>query len=233
MIELLAAMAITSVIMVTLLAFVSQSTTSYNQTQRAVSTVSEARAFIQFFDRELSTRLPGTPLIHEEKSGADPSESARIAFVRVVSSDEFDKNNPGDLRTSIYYVDFSSDGSSDFSPKLFRKILGASETQSLIKSGQAPAFPHIDPELDEPIVPNVLLFEATPMFRDPVSGELVKCELVSPQAPTLIKFSITFVDDSSAQRFKTRSEWNRLATSPRETERQLIRTFTRNIPIAK
>ena len=70
MIELLVAMAITSIIMVTLFSLVGQSTTSYTQTQRAVNAVSQARAFIQFFDRELSTRLPGTPMIHNRKSGS-------------------------------------------------------------------------------------------------------------------------------------------------------------------
>lgn len=233
MIELLVAMAITSIIMVTLFSFVGQSTTSYTQTQRAVNAVSQARAFIQFFDRELSTRLPGTPLLHENKSGIDPSDSARFAFVRVISSDEFDETDPGDLGTSIYYVAFSSDGANDVSPKLFRKSLGPKDTQSLIELGSNPVFPNIDPTEDEPIIPNILSFKATPMFRDTTSGGLKEWDTTSPQPPSVIDLSITFVDDSSAQRFRTKTEWNRLANSPRDSERQLIRTFTRNIPIAK
>lgn len=226
-------MAITSVIMITLFTLVGQSTASYTQTQRAVNAVSEARAFVQFFDRELSTRLPGTPLIHEEKSGPDPSDSACIAFVRVISSNEPYEDDPGDLSTSIYYVDFSRDGASDISPKLFRKSLGPEDTQSLIESGSNPVFPQIDPTEDEPIIPNILSFKATPMFRDATRGELKEWESTSPEPPSVIELTFTFVDDSSAQRFRTKTEWNRLANAPRDSERQLVRTFARNIPIAK
>ena len=228
MIELLVAMAITSIIMVTLFSLVGQSTASYTQTQRAVNSVSQARAFIQFFDRELSTRLPGTPLIHATENGSD-----RLAFIRTLTQDEFTDSDPGDLGTSIYYVGFSDDGRRGESPKLFRKNLGPEETQDLIELGATPAFPTMDPATDEQIIPNVLAFEATPMFRDPTDGELREWTATSPERPSVIALSITFIDDSSAQRFKTQSEWNRLATSPRDSELELIRTFTRNIAIAK
>lgn len=233
LIELLVAMAITSIIMVTLFSLVGQTTSSYTQTQRAVNAVSQARAFIQFFDRELSTRLPGTPLIYEKKSGAYPADSDRIAFVRALTQDEFDKADPGDLGTSVYYVDFSNDGARGESPKLFRKNLGSKKTQDLIEEGAEPAFPAVDATADEPIVPNVLSFETTPMFRDPADGELKEWSNTSPEPPSVVELSITFVDDSSAQRFKTKDEWDRLATSPRDNELQLVRTFTRNIAIAK
>ena len=227
MIELLVAMAITSIIMVTLFSLVGQSTASYTQTQRAVNAVSQARAFIQFFDRELSTRLPGTPLIHEA------GISDRLAFVRTLTSDEFSSSDPGDLATSIYYVDFSEDGKQGESPKLFRKNLGSQQTQELIELGATPAFPTVDPTTDEQIIPNLLSFQATPMFRDPADGGLKEWIATSPEPPSLIELEITFIDDSSARRFKTKSEWNRLATSPADSELQLIRTFTRNIAIAK
>lgn len=233
MIELLVAMAITSIIMVTLFSLVGQTTSSYTQTQRAVNAVSQARAFIQFFDRELSTRLPGTALIYEKKSTPSPADSDRIAFVRALTQDEFDKTDPGDLGTSAYYVGFSSDGARGDSPKLFRKNLGAKKTQELIEEGTTPAFPDVDAAKDEQIIPNVLSFKSTPMFRDATSGELKEWSNTSTEPPSLVELSITFVDDSSAQRYKTKAEWNRLATSPRDNELQLIRTFTHNIAIAK
>lgn len=234
MIELLVAMAITSIIMVTLFSLVGQSTTSYTQTQRAVNSVSQARAFIQFFDREISTRLPGTPLLHESES------SDRLAFVRALTADESNDEDPGDLGTSIYYVDFSDDGTRGESPKLFRKNLGPEETQDLIEEGSTPAFPATDPSTDEQIIPNVLTFLATPMYRDSATGDLEEWDDTpdpitgeAKDPPSVIELSITFIADSSAQRFKTRSEWTRLTTSPRDSELELIRTFTRNIAIAK
>ena len=234
MIELLVAMAITSILMIALFSLVGQSTASFTQTQRAVNTLSQARAFIQFFDRELSTRLPSTPLIHETRAGGGVSAAERIAFVRAISPDEENADNPGDLHTSYYYVDYSVDMANAESPKLFRGILGASETQALISdSTSTPPFPPADPTTDEAIVPNVLGFEARPKYY---AGDPAKAEdwtETSPEPASLIELTITFIDDSSAQRFRTRAEWDRLATSPRDSEKQLIRTFTRSIAIAK
>ena len=224
MIELLVSMAITSVIMIVLFSLVGHSTDSYTQTQRAVNSVSQARAFMQFFGREISTRLPATPLMHE---------TGEIAFVRAVSMDEENAENPGDLNTSYYYVDYSSDGTDEESPKLFRGVLNPIDTQSLITAGSTPPLPAAKPGTDEPIVPNVIGFEAKPKFY---TGDPAKPEdwtTASPQPPSLIELTITFIDDSSAQRFRTRSEWSRLATSPRDNERQMIRTFTRSIALAK
>jgi prepilin-type N-terminal cleavage/methylation domain-containing protein len=233
MIELLVAMAITSIIMLALFSLVGQSTASYTQTQRAVNAISQARAFMQFFGREISTQLPSTPLIHETGSGGGVEASGKIAFVRAVSMDEEDAANPGDLNTCYYYVDYSADGTNGESPKLFRGVLGPADTQTLITAAGTTAFPSLKPGTDEPIVPNVIGFEATPKYY---AGDPAKPEdwtASSPQPPSLVELTITFIDDSSAQRFRTRAEWGRLATSPRENEKQLVRTFTRTIAIAK
>lgn len=231
--ELLVAMAITSVLMIALFSLVGQSTAGYTRTQRAVNTLSQARAFIQFFGREVSTRLPGTPLIHAKGSGGGVDGSEKIAFIRAISTAEQNADDPGDLNTSYYYVAYSADGSNGESPKLFRGVLGAKKTQTLITAAGTPSFPPAAPVTDEPIVPNTLGFEAKPKYY---AGNPPKPEdwtTSSPAPPSLIELTIRFIDDSSAQRFRTRAEWDRLATAPRETERQLIRSFTRTISIAK
>lgn len=231
MAELLVSMAITSVLLLALLALVGQSTDSYTQTQRAVNTLSQARAFLQFFDREISTRLPATRLIYEKGNGT--GEADRIAFVRAISAAEESSTDPGDLNTSCYYVAFSADGANSESPKLFRGVLGASETQSLLSAGGVPVFPPADPASDEPIVPNVIRFEASPKYFTGSPAKPEDWTTSSTAPPSLIELTITFLDDSSAQRYRTRAEWDRLATSPRDNEKQFIRTFTRTIAIAE
>lgn len=233
MIELLVSMAITSVLMIALLSLVGQSTESYTQTQRAVNTLSQARAFIQFFDRELSTRLPATRLIHEKGGGTGPQAADRIAFVRAISVDEELAANPGDLNTSSYYVAYSEDGANSESPKLFRGILGAKETQALLTAGGTPVFPAAKPASDELIVPNVIGFEARPKFFTGSPAKPEDWSAASTERPSIIELTITFIDDSTAQRFRARADWERLATSPRDNEKQFIRTFTRTIAIAK
>lgn len=226
-------MAITSVITIVLFSMVGQSTASYTQAQRAVNTLSQARAFVQYFERELSTRLPRTPLIHEASGMGGTDSSDKIAFIRAISDDEQTESTPGDLGTSVYYVAFTSNRGSIVSPKLFRKSLNPFETQPLLESPSTPALPGPDPAMDEVIIDNILKFEASPKFHDPTSGELVDWEENSPHPPSTIALTLTFIDESSAQRFTTQADWNRLASAPRQSELQLIRTFTRSISIAQ
>lgn len=234
MVELLIAMAITSIIMLALFSLVGQSTDSYTRTQRAVNTISQARAFIQFFGRELSTRLPGTPMVHEKSTSSGVVEaSEKIAFVRAVSSDEQQAAKPGDLNLVSYRVAFSQDGTSAVSPKLIRAARNPELTQTFLETASTPAFPAADPILDEPIVANVLGFTAKPRFYSGSPPVLTDWTATSPLPPSVIELNIRFIDDSTARRFKTRAEWDRLATSPRDNERQFIRTFTRTIAIAK
>ena len=233
MVELLIAMAITSIIMVALFSLVGQSTDSYTRTQRAVNTISQARAFIQFFGRELSTRLPGTPLIHEKGAGDGVEASDKIAFVRAVSSDEQQAAMPGDLNLVSYRVAFTQDSPNAESPKLFRAARRPVETQTFLEITGTPAFPADDPALDEAIVANVIGFTAQPRFYSGSPPVLEDWTESSPEPPSVIELTIRFIDDSSAQRFRTRADWDRLADSPRDSEIQLIRTFTRSIAIAK
>jgi type II secretory pathway pseudopilin PulG len=234
MVELLIAMAITSMIMLALFSLVGQSTDSYTRTQRAVNTISQSRAFIQFFGRELSTRLPGTPMLHEKATSNGVVEaSEKIAFVRAVSSDEQQAAKPGDLNLVSYRVAFSQDTTNVESPKLFRAAHNPALTQTFLETAGTPAFPAADPTLDEAIVANVIGFTAKPRSYSGTPPVLTDWTATSPQQPSVIELTIRFIDDSTAQRFKTRAEWDRLATSPRENERQFIRTFTRTIAIAK
>lgn len=233
MVELLVAMAITSAIMLALFSLVGESTASYTRTQRAVNSLSQARAFMQFFAREVSTRLPSTTLLHETGSGMGVQASEKIAFVRAVSPDGELAADPGDLNTCYYYVEYSADGTSGESPKLFRGVLGPADTQTIIAAAGTPAFPAQAPGADEPIVPNVVGFAAKPRYYAGDPAAPVDWTAASPQPPSLVEITITFIDDSSAQRYRTRADWERLATSPRESEKQLLRTFTRTIAIAK
>ncbi len=233
MIELLVAMAITSLIMLALLSLIGQTTSSYTETQRAVNTLSQARAFVQFFDRELTTRLPATPLIYEKGgSGGGPAASDKIAIIRAISPAEQSTVHPGDLNTSIYYVAVTPDLDNARSPKLFRRTLNPTETQNLIESGSSPSFPLVDPTQDEPIINNILSFKALPKKRES-TGVITDWTPGSSEPPAAIDLTIRFVDDSSAQRYRTPNEWSRLATEPRDSELQIIRSYTRTFHIAR
>jgi type II secretory pathway pseudopilin PulG len=233
MAELLVAMAITSIITLVLFSLVTLSTESYSQTQRAVNKLSQARAFLQFFQRELTTRLPGTSILHEKGSGGGVQASDQFAFVRAMSQDEQPLRSQGDLGTSIYYVAFSTDRGNAVSPKLFRKTLDAAQTQNLLQTPGDPAFPAVDPSTDEAMIYNVIDFRALPQFQNPASGEWQDWDANSPERPSRVSLNVRLLDESSAAQFTREEDWNRIATNPRDNERRLIRTFNFMISIAK
>ncbi len=232
LVELLIAMAITTVIMVVLLGIVNQSTDTYNRTQRAVNSLSQSRAFLQFFDREISTRLPQTPLIHEAGTGNTPDLSDKFAFVRTISTEEQSNTTPGDLGTTAYYLAYTDAKGDAVAPRLYRKVLTPAQTQDLLDSSPTPSFPAPNPA-DEAIIDNILSFQARPKFIDPAAGEIKDWDKNSTEPAAFIELTIRFVQESTSRRFKTKSEWERLASSPTEDEIPLIQTFSRTIAIAK
>ena len=245
-IELLVAMAITSVLIVALLSLVGNTTEGYIRTQRAVNNISQARAFIHFFEDEIETRLPATYLVRQTSdSFIGPQSSDKLAFIRVLSPDEQEyfesppKNlnpplqpDPGDLGGVAYYADYLTSAGGSVIPALFRKQIGPRETQDILEAGSSATIPSTDPDTDEAILLNLVEFRIQPKSYNS-TGALEAWSADSSQPPSALELTIRFLDDSTAQRFKTEAEWSRLATNPHDQEKSLIRSFTRIFPLAQ
>jgi len=213
LIELLIAMSITSVLMLTLLSMLSRASEHYTQTNRAINSLSQARAFYQFFEREFSSKLPESLLLIEEISG---SES--IAFVRVISPEEETSSQASDLQLTRYHIAMTQDDAGNDFPALLRSVYSPAEAQAFLEQGNAASLPTNSSTSAETIIPNILNVSAQ---RIPGSSGTA----------TAMKLSIRFVDESAAQRYKTAAEWQRLAASPRDHELAFIRTYQRVIPL--
>lgn len=243
LVELLVAMSITSVITIALLSLVGNTTDSYTRTHRAVNSLSQARSFIHFFEAEIGSRLPGSYfLLRTSDTFSGPETSDKLAFIRVLSpeiQDAFENppnpadSDPGDLGSVAYYADFLPGVGNSSIPALFRKELGPTDTQAILEAGSNASLPDLDPESDEPLVLNLLEFGTQPKIHNPTTGALEDWDPESTDDPVALEVTIRFVDDSTAQRFKTESEWNRLATNPSEQEKPLIRSYTRIFPLAQ
>ena len=219
LVELLVAMTIASVVLLAVFGLVDQSSNSYRDTRRQTTVLADARAFLQFFESDLRSRQPGTPYLHLGIGG-----SVAIAFIRTRSYDERGPDDLGDLSTPIYYVALTHDGSG-LAPRLFRRSIGPEETQEILESGPTPALPPIDPEIDEPVLHNVLHFSATPLRRDRETRQLVP--LSEPgQRPEAVAVRITLLDDHAASRLTTAEDWENLGSGESTLARQ-ARTFRR------
>jgi prepilin-type N-terminal cleavage/methylation domain-containing protein len=233
MIELLVTMAISSTLIVTLGVLITQTTDGYALSQGSVNHLSQARAFFQLFESELSVRLPDTPLIHVSSLPDGSQISDQIAFVRTRSNDEQSSDIHGDLATSCYYVAFVEEPKQRVIPKLFRKTLNPTETQNLMDAGDDAEFPEIDLKLDEPVIDSVLSFYASPIYLNPDTGNDEPWDKTIELPPSHIKLTIRTVDESLSLRLTSQASWNRLAMTPKESELQMIRTVSYNISIGR
>ncbi len=223
LIELLTAMTITSILMLALFSLVGQSSTNYRLSQRKVTTLSDTRAFLQYFQSDLTSRVADTKFFFQNNPSGD-----QIAFIRSQSIDE--TSTSGDLTTSIYYVAFSADGRKGGSTKLFRRSINAEETQKLIKAGNSATFPVTDPTVDEVVLYNVVAFRINPQQRI-AGGAMIPWPPTSNIAPSLLEVTLEITDDFSAQRLLTSDAWSTLAASTNPKQREAVKRFVHNIPL--
>ncbi len=226
LVELLASIAIASILMIVLLGFMQQSSSTYQETQRAVTTLSDARSFLKFFEDELSSRLPGSLVLFESSSQSD-----KIGFIRAQSYDE-QKVTEGDLQTVIYYVEATQDGKGFVSPKLFRHSLDPQKTQGLIETTGTPTMPATNTTTDEPILYNVVTFKARPKYYD-TSGAPQDWNPSSSEKPSLVEVTVSVIDDSTAARYQAEPAWAKLRDSNNSDAKKYVRTYTRTILLSK
>jgi prepilin-type N-terminal cleavage/methylation domain-containing protein len=225
--ELIVAMAITSLIMIALIALIGQSSAVYRDSRSAVESLSDARSLMHFFESELSSRLPRTPLLSE----TSPDGPDKLGYIRAGSFDELVDTPRGDLSTSVYYVAFTADAPGSVSPKLFRHHLGPKETQELLEGPNPPPMPNVNPTADEPLLYNVLRFQAKPEQQTP-GGVYIPWTPASSGSPDRIEIIIEITDDANAARLKSEDQWVKLRDSPKSQDLRSIRRFSRIIPLA-
>jgi type II secretory pathway component PulJ len=224
LVELLTAMAVTSLMMFALLSLVGQSSTNYRVSQRKVSAVADSRALFHFLENDLSSRVGDTKFFLR----TNPANHSEFAFIR--SRDAQDSNATGDLSTSIYYVAFSNDDANSGSPKLYRRTLDGASTQQLLEAGNAAPFPAYDPTTDDPIAYNIVRFEIRAQRRA-ADGSWQPWIDTSPTAPEQLEIILDLSDDFSAQRLSQEPQWLALANETNLQRRETVRRYTHRITL--
>lgn len=227
LVELLVAMSITSIIVLVLFGLVGQTTTNYRFSQRKITTLSDARAFLQFIEAELTGRISHTKFHWQQ----DSLTSSRCAFTITRAAEEFLANPAeGDLSTVVYYLDFTPDDLQRSSFKVFRKKLDAATTQQLLEQQTAAPFPTVNPSTDEAILYNCLTFSLKPLRRLPTGAfqPWTASDLIAPDA---VELTLEIIDDFSSQKLRSAPQWLALASTTDPRARESVQTFTRLIPL--
>lgn len=224
LVELLTAMAITSLMMFALLSLVGQSSTNYRISQRKVSAIADSRALFHFLENDLSSRVGNTKFFLR----TNPANHSEFAFIR--TRDAQDSNATGDLATCVYYVAYSNDDANSGSPKLFRRTLDGPSTQRLLEQGNAATFPATDPTMDDPIAYNIVRFEVRPLRRA-ADGSWQPWLDTATTAPEVLEITLDLTDDFSAQRLSQEAQWLALANPTNPQRRETVRRHTHRITL--
>jgi type II secretory pathway component PulJ len=226
-VELLVAMSITAIIVLVLFAIVGQTSTNYRLSQRKITTLADARAFLQFIESEFALRISSTKFHWKN----DAPHSSRFALTLVRSPQESNINpDQGDLSTVVYYHELTADDAQRSSFKVFRKKIDGLATQQLLESGNTAAFPATDSSLDEAVLFNCLQFSLKPQRRQ-VDGSLIPWLESDPLAPDAVELTIAIIDEFSSQKLLRAEQWQALANSVDPRTREAVQQFTRLIPL--
>lgn len=225
LVELLTAMAITTLLMFTLFSMVGQSSTNYRLAKRKVNTLADSRALFHFLEKEIASRVVDTKFFLQ----THPPKQSEFAFIH--TRDAQDSDATGDLMSSMYYVAFTADDSHSGSPKLYRRTLDGADTQQLIEAGDAAPFPSYDPTTDDPIAYNIVSFKVQALQRDQ-SGEWQTWNNTSGTAAEMLEITVETMDDFSAQRLTQATQWSSLADSTDPHQREALRRHIHRIPLS-
>lgn len=222
LVELLTAMAVTSMLMMALFSMVGQSSTNYRISQRKVTTLADLRSLFHFMENDLASRVEDTRFLLR----TNPSNQSEFCFIRTRDAQE--SNATGDLAACVYYVAFSADDTNSGSPKLFRRTLDATATQQLLDGGATAPFPTYDPTTDDPIAYNIVRFEVTGQQRD-AAGNWQPWNQTQGTAPQQIEMVLELIDDFSAQRLRNENQWLALSRTTDLKQREAVRRHVHRI----
>jgi prepilin-type N-terminal cleavage/methylation domain-containing protein len=224
LVELLTAMAVTSMLMLTLFSMVGQSSTNYRISQRKITTLADLRSLFYFMENDLASRIEDTRFFLRINS----SNQAEFCFTR--TRDARESNATGDLSACLYYVAFSPDDSNSGSPKLFRRALDSAATQQLLDAGQTATFPAYDPATDDPIAYNILSFQVSGQQRD-AAGNWQPWNPQQATAPQQIEIVLEIIDDFTAQRLQTESQWLAFSKTTDLKQRDAVKRHVHRIAL--
>ncbi len=222
LVELLTAMAVTSMLMMALFSMVGQSSTNYRISQRKVTTLADLRSLFHFMENDLASRVEDTRYFLRN----NPSNQSEFCFIRTRDAQE--SNATGDLTACLYYVAFSADDANSGSPKLFRRTLDGTATQQLLDGGATATFPAYDPTTDDPIAYNIVRFEVTGQQRD-ATGNWQPWNQTQGTAPQQIEIVLELIDDFSAQRLRNENQWLALSRTTDLKQREAVRRHVHRI----
>ncbi len=208
--ELLVAMGIASLLLLTLLGLTGHGSHGCRQVMRQVHSLSDTRATLHFLARDVSTRVPRTRWWRVGVPGAarEPRHD-KLAFFRVLDPPERQLDpDGGDVSLVVWAIEWTDDRPGQSSPKLFRKRLPTKASHDLLKHApDLTELPAVDPATDELLAYHVVSFH-TRLWRRTTTGELVEWNPADTDDPVALDVELALVDDTAAACLHDTADWS-------------------------
>ncbi|MCU0776908.1 MAG: prepilin-type N-terminal cleavage/methylation domain-containing protein [Akkermansiaceae bacterium] len=205
LVELMAAMAIGTIILLAAASLLGSSGESYERVGGGVATEREARALLTQLGSDLSTAVFHPDGVIESSSQSWPAD--RLAFLSLQpAAAQTDKERIGDLCAVNYYIKDLTIGGKTVRC-LMRGFRESRDTFQALESDTVSTLFTARDAIDEPVAFGVVSFEARPKSRD-ASGawtDWVKNDLKGPEA---FEVRLVIARRELAGRLKTSSDWD-------------------------
>jgi prepilin-type N-terminal cleavage/methylation domain-containing protein len=205
LVELMAAMAIGTIILLAAASLLGSSGEGYERVGGGVATEREARALISQLGSDLSTALFHKDGVIEKSSQTWPAD--RLGFLSLQpAAAQAEKERIGDLCAVNYYIKDLTIGGKTVRC-LMRGFRESKDTFAALENDTvAPLFTARD-AIDEPVAFGVVSFEARPKSRD-TSGAWIDWVKNDTKSPEALEVRLVIARRELAGRLKTSSDWD-------------------------
>jgi prepilin-type N-terminal cleavage/methylation domain-containing protein len=210
LVELLAAMAIGTIVLLAAASLLGTSGESYERVGGSVATEREARALLTQLSSDLSTAVFHSDGVFEKSSQSWPKD--RLGFLSLQpESAQTENQRIGDLCAVHYYIQDLDIGGKK-TRCLMRGFRESKETFAALGSGTIASLFTPRDQIDEPVAFGVISFEARPKSLDS-SGAWIDWVANDTEAPAAVELRLVLARRELTGRLKTTSDWDGQGTT--------------------
>jgi prepilin-type N-terminal cleavage/methylation domain-containing protein len=205
LVELMAAMAIGTIILLAAASLLGSSGEGYERVGGSVATEREARALISQLGSDFSTALFHKDGVIEKSSQPWPADKLGFLSLQPAAA-QTDKERIGDLCAVNYYIKDLTIGGRTVRC-LMRGFRESKDTFAALENDSVSTLFSARDKIDEPVAFGVVSFEARPKSRD-AAGAWIDWVKNDTKAPEAFEVRLVIARRELAGRLKTSSDWD-------------------------
>lgn len=236
LIELLVAVTVGSLVVLAMAGMLANTGDIYRNTEREVEADRDGRAALERLRRDLSSRVPGLPVVFER----DPETGTHALgfFTAQPALGQLPGQNAGDVCHVGYVSAITGDGGNRVSRKLYRVFESSNQAITRLRNNDA-APRAANPETDDVIAFNLFDFQVELAERTPEGAWVVPADPADASSADRARILLRLLTTSAAAELTEPSDW--LPPGPEnagfdfddeEDDDRDVRTYRGEVPLS-